>query len=153
MNGDVTVGADGSFVEPGRSPGTEAQMKLRDDGVAGIAELAHLLVGEHVSVRAAVWLVARTASIHPRGAVLEHERTLGVGVAFGADPLAESAKMPRACRRVRIVARRAGNAALLESMALVEGELAEGLLVTLEAGGRGRIHAIEPCGQPDLRGS
>ena len=65
MNGGVAVRAHGSLVEPGWTRRAEAEVKLGDDGVTRVAELAHLLVSEHVPIRAAVRLVAGAATFHP----------------------------------------------------------------------------------------
>jgi hypothetical protein len=67
-------------------------MKSRYDGVAAIAEVGDILEGEHLSVRRAMGAMARQTTLDSAGAVLEHKRSILVGVTVGTERLFEPTK-------------------------------------------------------------
>jgi len=99
------------------------------DGVAAEAQIGDARRRQHVAVRRSVDVVTGRAALQPGRAVLEEEGAALVGVALQAGFLLETAQSAERGGLMRVVAGRALKDALLQAMALVQGELGEDVLV------------------------
>jgi len=107
-------------------------MKLRDDGVAAQALLSDVLMSEQVAVLRSVRAMTGRAAVDTRCRMLEDERPALVGVTLEALRLLETAEHHSRRSSMGIVARRAFERAFDESVALIELEGCELVLVAVE---------------------
>jgi len=142
----MAVGTDGSFIKPGRS-GAKTKMKLWRCCVAGITQRTGVLVGQHMSVRAAMGGVTGAAAFHSRRRMLEHKRSIFISMTGATLSLLEATQLHTFIRLVGVVAGHTTHCALGQSMSFVKVKLRKRILVALITDRRSGIHIAEVVGQ------
>ena len=142
----MAVGTDGPFIEPGR-PGTKTKMKLWCCCVAGVTQRTGFLVGQHVSIRAAMGGVTGAAAFHSRRRVFEHKRSIFVSMTGATLSLLETTQLHTFIRLVGVVTGHAAHCALRQPMPFVKVKLRKRILVALITDCRSAIDVAEIVGQ------
>ena len=122
-------------------------MKLWHDRVAAVTQFANLLMGQEMAVGTAVRCMAGDTSVDTRRSMFKYERTILCRMTLTARVVPGAAKPCLNRWTMWIVARRACQNILLQTVALTETEFGKNFLVTSKTGLRARINALEPCGQ------
>jgi hypothetical protein len=141
----MAVGTDGPFIKPGRA-GTKTKMKLWCCCVAGITQRAGVLMGQHVSIRAAMRGVTGAAAFHSRRRVFEYKRSIFVSVTGATLSLLETTQLHTFIRLVGVVTGHTAHCALRQPMSFVKVKLRKRILVALITDRRSGIHIAEVVG-------